>query len=226
MAGKLLACGLWGILGAAQAWGQPPIREQNVTFEYLPGHWSESQRARLEGTEDQPGVSPIREMGWWYRLQGDSRERPFPEPDAVDHGSIWLMRGAQRVGTRVPNPAEPDDANWKLLGSADFDRDGFRDLLWRDSGGSLVIWRLDGAQQRLGSTTVSTPPPGAGWNVVAVGDFGKGLGGQLDTQDIVWQNDTSMKVVVWHLDTSGARTFGTFTSPEILGDGEMVFGPR
>ena len=54
------------------------------------------------------------------------------------------------------------------------------------------------------------------WRVLAVGDFGQGAGGLYDTQDVVWQNDTSKKVVVWYMDQGGNRTSGTFVTPDTL----------
>jgi hypothetical protein len=48
-----------------------------------------------------------------------------------------------------------------------------------------------------------------------------------NSPDIVWQNDTSRKIVVWHMDPQGRRTSGTFTTPDALGaSGEVVVGPR
>jgi hypothetical protein len=64
------------------------------------------------------------------------------------------------------------------------------------------------------------------WKVLAVGDYGKGPGGLYNTNDIVWQNDTSKKVVVWFMDLAGNRTGGTFTVPDTLMGGWDLVGPR
>ena len=64
------------------------------------------------------------------------------------------------------------------------------------------------------------------WRVLAVGDYGKGAGGMYDTQDIVWQNDTSKKIVVWHMDLAANRTAGEFFTPDTLVGGWDLVGPR
>ena len=106
-----------------------------------------------------------------------------------------------------------------------------RDRLWHDQDGQrLVIWLLDGLQRRRASDVVEPPyATGDGWRVVSVGDFGQGPSGVMGTPDIVWQNDISRRLVVWHMDREGVRTAGTFTTPETLGQGatgDVVDGPR
>lgn len=141
---------------------------------------------------------------------------------------VWLMDGHRRIGAVVPNPDQAADANWRLAGSEDFDGDGLRDLLWNnETSGNLVIWYLDGALTRTRAAFTSPASVGdAGWRVVAVGDYGKGAGGVLGSADIVWQNDNSRKLVVWHMDRGGVRTSGVFTSPDNLGTQRVVLGPR
>ena len=61
-----------------------------------------------------------------------------------------------------------------------------------------------------------TSPANAGdnnWKVLASGDYGTGPGGTACANDVVWRNATSGKLVLWYLDPSGTRTFGTFTTP-------------
>ena len=49
------------------------------------------------------------------------------------------------------------------------------------------------------------------------------------TNDVVWRNASSGRVVVWHLDFAGNRTSGLFTSPDAPGPdptGWTIVGPR
>ena len=74
---------------------------------------------------------------------------------------------------------------------------------------------MNAAVQRI--TGQFTSPANDGdnnWKVVASGDYGVGAGGVGGTNDIVWRNDTSGKLVVWYMNTAGVRTFGTFTTPD------------
>ena len=98
--------------------------------------------------------------------------------------------------------------------------------------GKIVLWYMDAAVVR--TTGLFTTPASVGnnnWRVVAVGDFGKGPAQTgtpvLGTQDIVWQNDTSLKMVVWHMDHATQRTGGAFTTPDSLPlPGFVLVGPR
>jgi len=145
---------------------------------------------------------------------------------------IWLMNGATRASTRIPSPSQAADANWGVVGAADFDNDTLPDLLfYNQTSGSLVIWYLDANQVRR--TGAFTTPASVGsnvWRAVSVGDYGRGAPGASGpapwgSPDIVWQNDVSKKLVVWHMDFAGRRVSGTFTTPDCTGC-TAVFGPR
>ncbi len=142
---------------------------------------------------------------------------------------VWLLDGDAKVGERVPSPDQAVHAQWEVVGLADFDDDGQRDFLWyNQTTGKLVIWYMDANQVRI--TGGFTNPASVGnknWKALAVADFGRGPGGLWATPDIVWQNDTSGKLVVWHMNWGGVRASGTFTTPD--SPGELiweVYGPR
>ncbi len=141
---------------------------------------------------------------------------------------IWTMNGHAKIGNIIPSPAQAVDANWEVAAAADFNGDDHRDLLWyNQTSGKIVLWFMDASVVRI--TGQFTNPATVGnnnWRVLAVGDYGKGPGGVYDTQDIVWQNDTSKKVVVWFMDLAGNRTGGTFTVPDTLMGGWDLVGPR
>ncbi len=141
---------------------------------------------------------------------------------------IWTMNGSAKAGSLVPTPDQAVDANWEVAAAADFDGDGNRDLLWyNQTSGKIVVWFMNASVQRI--TGQFTNPSSVGnnnWKVLAVGDHGKGPGGVYDTQDVVWQNDTSKKVVIWYMDLAGNRTSGTFITPDTLVSGWDLVGPR
>lgn len=129
--------------------------------------------------------------------------------------SVWTMAGTERLGTLTPVPDQAVDANWRVVGALDLDGTGTSDLLWYNATtGKIVQWLMDDAVKRIqGRFTTPTSAGDNNWKVVAGGDYGRGPSGQPGTADLVWRNDTSGRLVVWHLDWSGTRTAGVFTTP-------------
>jgi hypothetical protein len=129
----------------------------------------------------------------------------------------WLMNGPNAVGTGFMTPRNPG-ANWNLVGAADFDRDGYTDLLFQNSvSGDLFIWYMRAATQ-IGGGYVTPRNPGAGWRVAAVGDLNGD--GQAD---IVFQNRNSGDVYVWYLHR-GIQIGGGYLNPRNPGSGWDVAG--
>lgn len=146
---------------------------------------------------------------------------------------VWLLggaSGAEVLGQAALTGASLPRGHWEVAATADFDRDGQADLLWRDGvTQQLVVWLLHGMAWR--ATVVPDPDHAvdANWQVVAAGDLdGDG------SSDIVWYNTTSGRVVQWLLDPNLVRTAGRFTDPPQAGDanwqvvaaGDYGFGVR
>lgn len=140
----------------------------------------------------------------------------------------WLMNGPTKIGNLVPTPDQAADANWEVVGAADFDNDARRDLLWyNQTSGKCVIWYMGPNLVRLsGGFTNPSSVGNNNWKALAAADLGKGAGGVAGTPDIVWQNLTSKKLVVWHMDFAGNRTSGVFTTPDTAHQGFDLVGPR
>jgi probable HAF family extracellular repeat protein len=103
--------------------------------------------------------------------------------------ALWQMNGASLSSssavTYQGNTIAPD-ASWSVAGVGDFNADGSADLLWRQSGGSLAIWLMNGSTvQSSGTITCqgNVVAPDASWKVVEVGDFNND-----GNSDILWRN--------------------------------------
>jgi hypothetical protein len=144
---------------------------------------------------------------------------------------VWLMNGRNRIGHRIPSPDQAVDANWEVVGAADFSADGVPDLLWyNQTSGKVVVWMMDALVHRIGGGFTNPASVGNNnWKAVAVADFGRGAGGERSTEDILWRNDSSGKLVVWHMDSFRNRTSGVFTTPDAPDADPLawrVVGPR
>jgi len=94
----------------------------------------------------------------------------------------------------------------------DFSSDNKSDVLWRDTTGKLVIWRMNGVQA---PTFVNAGSATTDWQVVGNGDF------DGDSKpDILWRNDTSHQVAVWLMNGAQktmSKVIGSATSDWTVG---------
>lgn len=54
------------------------------------------------------------------------------------------------------------DTSWTIVGHGDFNRDGYGDLLWYHTSGSLAVWLLQGTTVRRTSRIGVVDP---GWTI-------------------------------------------------------------
>jgi hypothetical protein len=75
-----------------------------------------------------------------------------------------------------------------FAGIADFNGDGFADILWRDAEGNVSVWQMNGAFLNF---SVPIAKIWSGWTIVGIRDFnGDGR------VDILWR-DTEGNVAIW-----------------------------
>jgi hypothetical protein len=143
--------------------------------------------------------------------------------------AIWFLNGTSiksvqytvQYSSGISNSA----GNWYIEGVADFDGDGWPDVLWRnyDSGspwyGSVMIeYTWYSGQSK--SSRVYPAMPGSTYSVVAVGDYDND-----GRNDILWQA-TYGGLLLWQYDAS---TNGTFNAMSVAGGatpGVISSGPR
>jgi FG-GAP-like repeat/Viral BACON domain/Fibronectin type III domain len=125
--------------------------------------------------------------------------------DTTRQAVMWRMggtNGATLVSTNWLSAA--GTPGWKIVGSADFNRDGHLDVLWQnDLTGQIGIWYLDETAPTILLSASLVPSTAlAGWTVVGIADFdGDGHA------DVVVQHDTTRQVSVWYLGGAQGNTW-------------------
>jgi FG-GAP-like repeat len=82
------------------------------------------------------------------------------------------------------------DSTWKLSATADFDRDGELDLLWRHQSGATQWWLMRDGQFK--DVQVIQPIANQAWQIVGTGDFDGD--GHLD---LLWRDRSSGNNQIW-----------------------------
>lgn len=106
---------------------------------------------------------------------------------------LWYMNGINLVNNIYLNNGDPIPITWKLIGVADFNKDGKPDLFWQCTDGKIGVWLMNGVN--LVSTTylINGASVDTAWKVVGFAD----LNGDGDT-DILWQHKDG-RVGVWFM---------------------------
>jgi hypothetical protein len=115
----------------------------------------------------------------------------------------WQMLGtslSQLSGPR--NLGAGTDGTWKVRSAADFNFDGFPDLVWnkQDTGSIFVQFTSNrpGGEPSFSQYPIQPLGPGAvadlNWTIVASGDFNRD-----GWQDVVWQHQTDGRIAVWKM---------------------------
>ena len=142
--------------------------------------------------------------------------------NASGQAAIWEMNGLTQIagGSQLvgPNPG----ANWKVVGTGDFNDDGHSDILWQNASGQAAIWEMNGLNQIAGGSQLVGPNPGPNWKVVGAGDFNDD-----GHSDILWQN-ASGQAAVWEMNglnqiAGGSQLVGVNPGPnwKVVGAGDF-----
>lgn len=114
---------------------------------------------------------------------------------------IWFTQSGQ-LRNQVTLPPTVLDSNWQIQGIGDFNRDGSRDIFWRNlATGDLGVWFLN--QGQFVNAAITTPATDLNWSIEEIADF-NGDG----NADLLWRNQRSGEVGFWLLNqTSIAQAF-------------------
>jgi uncharacterized delta-60 repeat protein len=114
---------------------------------------------------------------------------------------FWYMNGTDVVSQKVLQYSNGQNiiaqgSYRNIKGSADFNKDGNLDILWKDDvTGQVQIWNLTGADGAtyLSDFTVNSSLAGA-WDIRAINDFNRD-----GNPDIVWRNSATGSNSVWYM---------------------------
>jgi FG-GAP-like repeat len=130
---------------------------------------------------------------------------------------IQLLQGNASVGGGlIAN--NPFSAGWKIVAAGDFDGNGSADLAWQNQSTGLVELQFLSGSTAIGGGAIDNNPFGAGWSVVAAGDF---LGNGFD--DLVYQRQADGLVEIQYLNGNTAVGGGEIANSS-FGSGWQVVG--
>ena len=151
------------------------------------------------------------------RLNADFNTDLVWQDDREGWLGAWLMNGRELLESVSLTPSRVADTNWKIVGSADLNRDGKMDLIWRHlTEGWLAAWLMDGTTM-VDSVLLSPDRlTDQNWKIVGFGDFNRD-----GHADILWWNSAEGWLVAW--DMVGTRMVGSVSLvPERVADVDWV----
>jgi ELWxxDGT repeat protein len=136
--------------------------------------------------------------------------------------AIWEMNGTSQIAGGSQLVGANPGPDWKVVGTGDFNGDGYSDILFQNSDGQAAIWEMNGTNQIAGGGQLVGPNPGPDWKAVGTGDFnGDGH------SDILWQN-TDGQVAIWEMNGAnqipgGSQLVGANPGPDwkVVGTGDF-----
>jgi hypothetical protein len=128
----------------------------------------------------------------------DGKQDIIWQHSTLDLLGIWYMNSDSTVQSySVPNPNHTGDINWRMVGVADFDKDGYPDLLWENRvTRQHCIWLMTGPNYRTSS--LISEPADPGWKVACAADFGQGPGNPK-RPGILWRHQTTGDIALWYM---------------------------
>ena len=185
--------------------------------------WLMNGLTSREGLLLSPGQ--VADTEWRIRsvgdFSGDGKPDLIWQHETQGLVAIWIMNGLHLIDGRVLS-SSATDLTWQIVGSGDFNGDGYRDLVWQNRvGGDISVWLMEGTNV----VTMVAVPPGSGpdtnWAIRAVGDVdGDGR------PDLIWQHRLNGGLACWLMDGTTQRTAISLTPGEVADTNWHIVGPR
>jgi hypothetical protein len=125
-------------------------------------------------------------------LNGDGQSDLVWRHDTEGWVGYWTLQNDTVTGTGYLSINRVADLNWMIKGVGDVNGDGFADIIWQHTDGTIGLWLM------RGPTVQSTPYfsiPTTGdpaWEIAAVGDLNRD-----GKDDLVMQNRTTGFIGAW-----------------------------
>ena len=162
---------------------------------------------RMAGTvlEDAIAVSPDHVADTNWKVRGAADFNQDGDADLVwQHQvsgaiAVWFMKYEWYRPTLISGealgPGAVADVNWQIVGTGDFNRDGWPDLLWQHQGdGRIAIWKMRRTTVLEGDLISPGHISNLDWQIRALGD----LDGD-DMPDLIWQNRATGDLAAWFM---------------------------
>lgn len=137
---------------------------------------------------------------------------------ADGRASIWWMQGASYLGAQFLRNGTSPGSGWRIVGTGDFNRDGYLDVLFRN-GDRLMIWLLKKGNY-YSSATVSFSGTITGWQLAALTDFNSDK-----YTDLLWQHPNGA-LRGWLMTGASARNIVNLRSGSARSTGWQIVGPK
>lgn len=125
------------------------------------------------------------------RVRG-ARSRLFWRHNESGAVASWHMDGNLQISGGPVGSGVIADLNWQVVGTGDFNGDGYTDLVWHHATeGWISVWLLLGDTMIDGRLLTPNRVADVNWRIAAVGDFN-----QDGRSDLIWQHPTQ-GVAVW-----------------------------
>lgn len=118
---------------------------------------------------------------------------------------LWTMDDTFRVNSTklltVP------DATWKVVGTADANRDGVGDVLWRNTENGVNVWWYLDRQGNISQSVLLQRVEDKNWNIVGVAD--QNGDGEVD---LLWRNFSTGQNAWWYMQGATIKESAFITS--------------
>ena len=155
-------------------------------------------------------------------FDGDGRADLFWQHHGDGRIAVWRMDGLTVLDGVFLTPSQVTDTNWRIAGTADFDGNGSRDLVWRhETDGRVAIWLMNGTTLMSGTLTTPAQVPDTNWKIRAVTD--------LNTDghpDLVWQHAADGRLAVWLMNGVNCISGLMLTPSQVPDINWHIVGPR